>query len=188
MDPECIHMTAFRTHHGHFEFLVMPFGLINARLSAFQSIMNSIFAGYLSRFILEFFDDILICSPSWEAHMEHLRIVFTILMQNQFSQKIKCSFATTEVAYLGHIVTQSGVKVDSKKVEAVAQWPTPVTVWAFRGFLGLAGYYRKFVKGFGFIAALLTRLLLKNAFLWTDEASHSFTTLEKVMTSTPVLA
>lgn len=110
-------------------------------------------------------------------------------MQHQFFlKKSKFSFATTEVAYPGHIVTHSGVKVDSKKVEAIEQLPTPVIVRALRGLLGLAGFYREFVKDFGIIVAPLTRLLRKNAFVWTDEASHLFATLNKAMTSTPVLA
>lgn len=92
------------------------------------------------------------------------------------------------MAYLSHIFTQYGVKVDSGKVEAIERWPTPVTVRALRGLLELPGYYRKFIKDFGIIAASLTRLLRKNAFVWTEKTSHSFDTLKKAMTSTPILA
>ncbi|XP_073050542.1 transposon Ty3-G Gag-Pol polyprotein isoform X1 [Primulina eburnea] len=188
MDPSCVHMTAFRTHHGHFEFVVMPFGLTNAP-STFQSIMNSVFGQYLRQFILVFFDDILIYSSTWDDHLCHIRTVFSILRQQQFVLKrSKCVFAKKEVSYLGHVVNQTGVKVDEDKIKAITQWPAPNTVKGLRGFLGLTGYYRKFVKDYGTIAAPLTQLLKKNSFKWSDEASRAFALLKTVMTTTPVLA
>lgn len=188
MDPGCVHMTVFRTHHGHFEFVVMPFGLTNAP-STFQSIMNSVFGPYLRQFILVFFDDILIYSPTWEDHLCHVRTVFSILRQQQFVLKqSKCVFARKEVVCLGHVVNQRGVKVDEDKITAIRQWPAPNTVKRLRGFLGLAGYYRKFVKDYGTIAASLTQLLKKNSFKWSAKASRAFDQLKTMITSTPVLA
>lgn len=188
MDPDSISLTAFRTHHGHFEFLVMPFGLTNAP-STFQALMNTIFARYLRHFVLVFFDDILIFSKTWEEHMEHLELVFSLLQQNNlFLKKSKCAFATTEVSYLGHVITQNGVKVDDDKIKAITLWPRPATPRALRGFLGLTGYYRKFVKDYGIIAAPLTSLLRKNSFTWTDDSSLAFEKLQAALSDTPVLA
>lgn len=110
MDPESIPMMAFRTHHGHFEFLVMPFGLTNAP-STFQALMNNIFARYLRRFVLVFFDDILIFSASWEDHLRHLELVFSLMRQHSLSpKKYKCLLGATEVAYLGHVITHRGLR------------------------------------------------------------------------------
>lgn len=115
--------------------------------------------------------------------------MFSLLRQHSlFLKKSKCLLGDTEVAYLGHVVTQQGVKVDNAKIQAVSQWPAPTSVRALRGFLGLAGYYRKFVKDYGLIAVSLTRLLRKNSFVWAEESSRSFEDLKASMTSTPVLA
>jgi hypothetical protein len=176
--------TAFRTHHGHYEFLVMPFGLSNAP-ATFQALMNDVLRPYLRRFVLVFFDDILIYSPTWAEHLQHPSIVLNTLHANKLHVKrSKCSFGTSSVAYLGHVVSEGGVAMDSDKVVAVSSWPTPRSA---RGFLGLAGYYRKFIKDFGIIAAPLTRLMRRDAFTWDDEAEAAFTALKGALTTGPVL-
>ena len=153
MDPLDVHKIAFRTHHGHFEFLVMPFGLSNAP-STFQSLMNEIFKAHLRKFILVFFDDILIYSSTWVEHLKHVRIAFSILLAHQLAvKKEKCQFGQTQIKYLGHIICQNGVKVDPEKIKAMMEWPKPGTIKALRGFLGLMGYYRMFIAGYGKIAA-----------------------------------
>uniref|UniRef100_A0ACD6A1B0 Uncharacterized protein n=1 Tax=Avena sativa TaxID=4498 RepID=A0ACD6A1B0_AVESA len=147
MHPDDIEKTAFRTHHGHFEFLVMPFGLSNAP-TTFQALMND------------------------AEHLQHVAIIFNELRAHRLHLKrSKCSFGTTSVAYLGHVISMEGVAMDADKVAVVAAWPTPRSPRALRGFLGLAGYYRKYIRDFGLIAAPLTRLLRRDAFSWDEEAT-----------------
>ncbi|XP_068639402.1 uncharacterized mitochondrial protein AtMg00860-like [Aristolochia californica] len=182
-----IHKTAFQTHHGHFEFLVMPFGLSNAP-STFQALMNEVFTDYLCKFVLVFFDDILIFSKSWPQHLEHLQLVFQLIQSHRlYLKKTKCTFGRKQVVYLGHIITASRVTVDPKKITAVTQWPPPTNVSALRGFLGLAVYYRKFIANYASIAAPLSNLLRCNAFVWHEEASTAFQTLKTALATTPVL-
>jgi hypothetical protein len=188
MHPEDVAKTAFRTHDGLYEFLVMPFGLCSAP-ATFQALMNEVLRPFLRRFVLVFFDDILIYSASWSEHLRHVRAVLTLLQDNQlFVKRSKCSFGATLVAYLGHVISASGVAMDSSKVQAVLDWPHPRSVRALHGFLGLAGYYRKFVAEYGTIAAPLTALLKKDAFTWSEAAEAAFTALKSALTSSPVLA
>jgi hypothetical protein len=143
--PDDVHKTAFRTHHGHFEFLVMPFGLSNAP-STFQALMNSVLKSFLRRCVLVFFDDILIYSASWTAHMQHLHDVLDVLRAHHLHLKrAKCAFAAREVHYLGHVISAAGVSMDLSKVEAVQSWPQPHSARGLHGFLGLASYYRRFI-------------------------------------------
>ena len=139
--------TAFRTHDGHYGFMVMPFGLTNAP-STFQNLMNDIFRPFLRKFLLVFFDDILIYSKSWDEHLQHLTKVFDTLLQRQLKvKKNKCSFAVEQIEYLGYLISAEGGSADPQKLTSIQQWPIPVTIKELRGFLGLTGYYRKFIKG-----------------------------------------
>jgi hypothetical protein len=164
MHPDDVAKTAFWTHHGHFEFLVMPFGLSNAP-GTLQALMNDVLRPYLRRFVLVFFDDILIYNTSWAEHLEHIAIVFNELQAHHLHLKrSKCSFGMASVAYLGHIISAEGVAMDADKVAAVAGWTTPHSPRALHSFLGLAGYYQKFIQDFGLIMSPVTRLLCRDAF------------------------
>uniref|UniRef100_A0A8I7BBU6 Reverse transcriptase n=1 Tax=Hordeum vulgare subsp. vulgare TaxID=112509 RepID=A0A8I7BBU6_HORVV len=187
MHPDDIEKTTFRTHHGQFDFLVMPFGLSNAP-ATFQALMNDVLSPYLRHFVLVFFDDILIYSASWAEHLQHVAIIFNELRAHRLHLKrSKCSFGTTSVSHLGHVISADGVAMDADKVVAVAAWPIPRSPWALRGFLGLAGYYRKYIRDFGLIAAPLTRLLRHDAFSSDEEATTAFEALQRALTTGPVL-
>ncbi|KAL0345738.1 UNVERIFIED_CONTAM: Retrovirus-related Pol polyprotein from transposon.6 [Sesamum radiatum] len=146
--------TAFRTRYGHYEFLVMPFGLTNAP-AAFMALMNRTFHKYLDQFVIVFIDDILVYSRSMEEHEQHLRIVLQILKEKELYAKLsKCEFWINQVVFLGHVISGDGVMPDPAKVKAIMEWRVPKNATEVRSFLGLAGYYRRFVEGFSIILVL----------------------------------
>lgn len=186
MDRRDVHKTAFRTHNGHYEFVVMPFGLTNAP-STFQAAMNQVFKPFL-RFVMVFFDDILVYSKSMVDHANYLVLVLQCKVENNFVAKgTKCLFFFQTSMYLGHLVSHKGVRADPAKIDAMTSWPQPKTLKQLRGFLGLTGYYHRFVAGYATIAALLTELLKWDNFKWTLEATQAFEKLKQIMTETPVL-
>lgn len=183
------HKTTFKTHHGHFEFRVMPFGLTSAP-ATFQGCLNNILSPLLRKFVLVFVDDILIYSKTLSDHVQHLQSVLQILTKHQLKVKSsKCSFAQQRLAYLGHIISPNGVSTDEEKIQVVRNWPTSTCVKELRGFLGLAGYYRKFVRHYGLLSKPLTNLLRKGQiYMWTDETEKAFQALKHALVTAPVLA
>ncbi|WMV24866.1 hypothetical protein MTR67_018251, partial [Solanum verrucosum] len=180
--------SAFRTRYGHYDFLVIPFGLTNAP-KVFTDLMNRVFKPYLDRFVVVFIDDILFFFKSSEDHDKHLQIILQILKEKELYAKLsKCEFWLDEVAFLGHVISIVGVKVDPSKIQAVVEWRPPKSPTEVRNFLGLAGYYRRFVKGFSIIASLLTTLLKKEVkFIWDDKCQESFETPKSLLTQAPIL-
>ncbi|WOG95792.1 hypothetical protein DCAR_0415120 [Daucus carota subsp. sativus] len=166
----------------------MPFGLTNAPAS-FQCLMNKVFGEQIRDYVLVFFDDILVYSPSMAMHVVHLKTVLELLRKHAlFVKRSKCEIAKASVEYLGHVITTEGVKADTEKIRAMVDWPVPKNIKALRGFLGLTGYYRRFVAHYGLISKPLTQLLKKGAFQWSEEAELAFNTLKEAMSTTPVLA
>ena len=170
------------------EFLVMPFGLTNAP-TVFMDLMNFVFRPYVDQFVIVFIDDILVYWKDRENHNTHLQVVLETLRKEQLYAKLsKCEFWLNEVLFLGHIVSKEGIRVDPKKIEVVVEWKPPRNVTEVRSFLGLTGYYRRFVKGFSIIVAPMTKLLQKNVkFEWREECQRSFDKLKAFLTEAPVL-
>jgi hypothetical protein len=187
--PEDIPKTTFVTRYGQYEFTVVSFGLTNAS-AYFMNMMNKVFMDELDKFVVVFIDDILVYSSTAKEHGQHLRVVLERLRQNQLYAKFsKCKFWLEEVAFLGHVLTAEGVAVDLTKIEAVKECEQPRNLTDIRSFLGLAGYYRRFIENFSKIAKPMTNLLKKtNEFEWTPECELSFHTLKQNLTTTPVLA
>ena len=180
--------TAFTTRYGLYEYTVMSFGLTNAP-AYFMNMMNKVFMEFLDKFVVVFIDDILVFSKNKQEHEVHVRFVLEKLREHQLYAKFsKCEFWLDEVAFLGHVVSGNGVAVDPSKVAAVTEWETPTTVGEIRSFLGLAGYYRRFIENFSKIAKPMTELLKKEKkFVWTDECEASFQELKQRLVTAPVL-
>ncbi|KAG7548022.1 Reverse transcriptase domain [Arabidopsis suecica] len=188
IEPSDVRKTAFRTRYGHYEFVVMPFGLTNAP-AAFMKMMNGIFREFLDEFVIIFIDDILVYSKDRETHQNHIRTVLERLREQKLFAKLsKCSFWQRSIGFLGHIISDQGVSVDPEKIRSIKEWPRPKNATEIRSFLGLAGYYRRFVKGFASMAQPMTRLTSKDTkFQWSEECEKSFSELKSMLTSAPVL-
>ena len=183
-----IEKTAFVSRYGSFEYLVMPFGLCNAP-ATFQRIMNTILRDGLDKFVLVFLDDILVYSWTKEEHVQHLRSILSRLRSEKFYGRLaKCDFFRTEVEYLGFDVGEYGIKPSLSKIRAIAEWPTPECVRDVRSFVGLANFYRKFIRWFSEIASPLTDLTKKDRkFEWGPKEEEAFERLKTALVSAPVL-
>ena len=188
MNDEDKKKTAFTTKFGLYEFNVMPFGLCNAP-ATFQRLMDKLLASYRGKFVEVYLDDITIFSTTFELHCQHVEIILDALRQaNLMLNAEKCFFFLPEVKLLGHVINREGIQPDEDKIIKVRDYPVPTTIRQLRGFLGLASYYRKFIKGFSTIAKPLNKLLEKEAlYLWTEEQQKSFETLKKHLISAPIL-
>jgi len=187
--PEDIPKIAFVTRYGQYEFTVVSYGLTNAP-AYFMNMMNKVFMDELDKFVVVFIDDILVYSASAGEHEQHLRVVLERLRQNQIYAKFsKCSFWLEEDTFLGHVLIAEGVAVFLAKIEVMKEWEQPRNVSDIHSFLGLAGYYRRFIENFSKIAKPMTNLLKKtNEFEWTPKCEQSFQTMKQKLTTTPVLA
>jgi hypothetical protein len=188
INDEDIIKTTFRTRYGHYEFMVVSFGLSNAPV-VFMCLMNGVFRDYLDKFVIVFLDDILVYSKTEEEHEQHLRMVLQVLREHQLYAKLsKFSFYQRQIHYLGHIISKEGIVVDPEKVEAIQEWSVPRNVVEVRYFMGLVGYYRRFIDGFSRIAHSITSLERKEKkFQWTEECERSFQQLKQLLTSAPIL-
>jgi hypothetical protein len=187
--PEDIPKIAFTTRYGLFEYLVISFGLTNAP-AHFTYLMNSIFMPELDKIVVVFIDDILIYPKNEEEHAKHLRIVLTRLMEHQLYAKFsKCAFWLEEIQFLGHVLSTKGIAVDPIKVKDILEWNSPTTVHQVRSFLGLAGYYRRFIPDFSKIVKPITGLLNNDTkFEWSSKCNEAFEQLKVLLTTSPVLA
>jgi hypothetical protein len=181
--------TAFKTKYGLYEWLVMPFGLTNAP-STFMSLMNHVLRAFIGKFVVVYFDDILVYSKDLNKHIEHLRYVFDVLKcEKLYANFKKCNFCMEKVVFLGYVVTTTGIEVDEEKVKAIKEWPTPKSITEVRSFHALASFYRRFVKDFSTLAAPLTEIIKKNVgFHWGADQDNAFATIKERLCSAPVLA
>ncbi|GJR43867.1 putative reverse transcriptase domain-containing protein [Tanacetum coccineum] len=186
---EDIPKTAFRTRYGHYEFQVMPFGLTNAP-AIFMDLMNRVCKPYLDKFVIIFIDDILIYSKNKKEHEEHLKAILELLKKEELYAKFsKCEFWIPKVQFLGHVIDSQGIHVDPAKIESIKDWVSPKSPTEIRQFLGLAGYYRRFIEGFSKIAKSMTKLTQKKVkFVWGDKQEAAFQLLKQKLCSAPILA
>jgi hypothetical protein len=180
--------TTFKTKYGLYEWLVMPFGLTNAP-STFMRLMNHVLRAFIGKFVVVYFDDILVYSKSLNEHVGHLKAVFDCLrLEKLYANLAKCTFCSSSTIFLGFVVSKDGLKVDDSKIKAIQEWPQPTTPTMVRSFLGLAGFYRRFVRDFSIIAAPLHELTKKNAdFKWKLQHENAFATLKDRLCNAPLL-
>ena len=180
--------TAFKTKFGLYEWLVMPFGLTNAP-STFMQLMNHVLRAFIGKFVVVYFDDILIYSKNLVEHVEHLRLVLEVLRKEKlFANLKKCTFCTDKIVFLGFVVSAKGIEVDKEKVKAIQDWPTPTSVSQVRSFHGLASFYQCFVRDFSSIATPLTKVIKKNVpFKWGEKQEKAFKLIKEKLTNAPLL-
>lgn len=188
VNPTDQEKTAFSTPYGHFHFLCMPFGLRNAP-PTFQRLMDTVMSGLQGTELFVYLDDIIVFSDTLEAHEQKINEVFTRLFNAGLKLKLeKCEYLTQEVRYLGHHISKYGIKPDPEKIRAVKDFPVPKSVTQVRSFLGLANYYRRFIKSFADIANPMNKLLKKGTnFYWDEEQQKSFEALKDSLCTAPVL-
>nr|GEX53931.1 putative reverse transcriptase domain-containing protein [Tanacetum cinerariifolium] len=181
--------TPFRTRYGHYEFQVMPFGLTNAP-TVFMDLMNRVCKPYLDKFVIVFIDDILIYSKDKKEHEEHLKAILELLKKEKLYAKFsKCEFWIPNVQFLGHVIDSKGIHVDPAKIKSIKDWASPKTPTEIRQFLGLAGYYRRFIEGFSKIAKTMTKLTQKGIkFDWGKKEENAFQLIKQKLCSAPILA
>ncbi len=181
--------TAFLTTGGHYEYLVMPFGLANAP-AVFQSFINEIFRDMLNQYVIVYIDDILIYSKSEDEHIKHVQTILSRLQEHQlFVKAEKCEFHVQHTTFLGYHISHHGVEMDNSKIHAVTEWPQPSTIKELQRFLGFANFYRRFIRNYSMIASPLTSLLKgkPSKLRWSNEATAAFTKLKSSFTSAPIL-
>ncbi|GJZ98981.1 putative reverse transcriptase domain-containing protein [Tanacetum coccineum] len=186
---EDISKMEFRTRYGHYEFQVMPFGLTNAPV-VFMDLMNRVCKPYLDKFMIVFIDDILIYSRNKKEHEEHLKTILELLKKEELYAKFsKCEFWIPKVQFLGHMIDNQGIHVDPAKIESIKDWASPKTPTKIRQFLGLVGYYRRFIEGFSKIAKSMTKLTQKGVkFDWGDKEESAFQLIKQKLCNVPILA
>ncbi|GKC46534.1 putative reverse transcriptase domain-containing protein, partial [Tanacetum coccineum] len=186
---EDIPKTAFRTRYGHYKFQVMPFGLTNAP-TVFIDLVNRVCKPYLDKFVIVFIDDILIYSKNKEEHEEHLKLILELLKKEELYTKFsKCEFWILKVQFLGYMIDSKGIHVDPAKIKSIKDWASPKSPTEIRQFLGLAGYYRRFIEGFYKIAKSMTKLTQKNVkFNWGEKEETAFQLIKQKLCSAPILA
>ncbi len=180
---------AFSTTSGHYEYLVMPFGLSNSP-SVFHAFINDVFRDMLNRWVIVYIDDILIYSDSYQDHIKHVRSVLQRLIVNQsYAKTEKCEFHQDTISFLGYVISSGGLAMDERKVQAVINWPRPLTIKELQRFLGFANFYQRFTHNFSTTAAPLTSMFKKGQqrLVWTPTTLSAFQELKERFTSAPIL-
>ena len=181
-------MTAFKTGRGPYEWSVMPFGFSNAP-STFTRVMTHVLKPFLGKFVVVYLDDILVYGQNMQEHLVHLRKVFeTLRAESLFVNLKKCQFMSESIIFLGHVVSKEGIKVDESRVDAIATWPVPKTLFDIRSFHGMISFYRRFIKNFGTLVAPITECMKGGIFEWNAEAQNGSDFIKKKLMEAPVLA